>query len=202
MWQPSSQVGSFPLVAPPLPNRPLPFAFCQLRKQLPHLFSPLSSSPSLSLCMCSPSVVVCGCRLCAPESRPPFGFAHFCEEVTFFALRFTINYFIGELLSVYISSAPARCLELPCNPPPPQHTHTPGPVPCQKPIQLSIVYSCALPICLSLCVCRGASPFSLPCLVCFLHISVNFICQRDAYVMCKPKKKNKTKIGQKKATIK
>lgn len=148
--------------------------------------------PSLSHCLCLLSSAAVAC---APESRPPFGFAHFCEEVTFFALRFTINYFIGELLSVYISSAPARCLKLP--PPSPlsplTYTHTPAAVPCQKHIQLSIVYSCALPICLPECVCVSvsrSSPFSLhPVSVCFLHISVNFICQRDAYVMCLPKKK-------------
>lgn len=79
--------------------------------------------PSLSHCLCLLSSGAVGC---AAESRPPFGFAHFCEEVTFFALRFTINYFIGELLSVYISSAPARCLKLPRPLPPSSvdlHTH-------------------------------------------------------------------------------
>lgn len=148
------------------------------------VFAPLLSIPPHSLCLCL-CLLSSGAVGCLPESRPPFGFAHFCEEVTFFALRFTINYFIGELLSVYISSAPARCLKLPrpLRPSPVDlHTHTPAAVPCQKHIQLSIVYSCALPICLPV---SHVSPLS----VCFLHISVNFICQRDAYVMCLPEKK-------------
>lgn len=150
--------------------------------------------PSLSHCL---SLLSSGAVGCAAESRPPFGFAHFCEEVTFFALRFTINYFIGELLSVYISSAPARCLKLP---PPSPHppltcTHTPAAVPCQKHIQLSIVYSCALPICLP--VSPPSTPFCLFFAhICKLYLSTGRIC----YVLAR-KKKHQNKSNNNKIII-
>lgn len=152
------------------------------------VFAPLLSTSSLCLCLCLLSSGAVGC---VPESRPPFGFAHFCEEVTFFALRFTINYFIGELLSVYISSAPARCLKLP-RPLPPSpvdlHTHTTSGSPLPK--THSALH------CLLVCVTH-LSP-CLPCLppfclffahICKLYLSTGRIC----YVLAKKKKTHRIK---------
>lgn len=146
------------------------------------VFAPLLSIPPHSLCLCL-CLLSSGAVGCAPESRPPFGFAHFCEEVTFFALRFTINYFIGELLSVYISSAPARCLKLPRPlPPSPVDLHTHQRQSLAKNTFSSPLFTRVRYPSVSL------SSLTPPRSVCFLHISVNFICQRDAYVMCLPKK--------------
>lgn len=117
--------------------------------------------PSLSHCLCLLSSGAVGC---ATESRPPFGFAHFCEEVTFFALRFTINYFIGELLSVYISSAPARCLKLPPLFPVDLHTHTSG---SPLPKTHSALH------CLLVCVTHLSPCF--PCLHPFLFVFCTYL---------------------------